>query len=56
MQERLQKVLARAGFGSRRHLEDLIREGRIEVNGKTAELGCKISGEERIAITARRCS
>ena len=53
MQERLQKVLARAGFGSRRHLEDLIREGRIQVNGKIAELGCKISGEERIVVDGK---
>ena len=32
--ERLQKVLARAGVGSRRVCEDMIAEGRISVNGK----------------------
>lgn len=40
--ERLQKVLAQAGIASRRHAEELIQEGAITVNGKTAELGCKV--------------
>lgn len=54
MQERLQKVLARAGLGSRRQLEDWIREGRVEVDGKRAELGQKVSGHERIVIDGQR--
>ncbi len=37
--ERLQKLLARAGVGSRRVVEDMIAEGRIRVNGEVAELG-----------------
>jgi 23S rRNA pseudouridine2605 synthase len=40
--ERLQKTLARAGFGSRRVCEDLIAEGRVTVNGATAELGRRV--------------
>ena len=39
---RLQKILASAGFGSRRQCEELIEHGRVEVNGKTASLGCKV--------------
>jgi 23S rRNA pseudouridine2605 synthase len=41
MEERLQKLMARAGLGSRRACEDLIVEGRVTVNGKRAELGQK---------------
>lgn len=37
--ERLQKVLARAGVGSRRAVEELIVAGRVKVNGKQARLG-----------------
>lgn len=40
--ERLQKVLARAGVASRRSVEDMIRRGRIQINGRKAELGDKI--------------
>lgn len=37
--ERVQKILSRAGFGSRRGCEDLIRDGRVTVNGKHIQLG-----------------
>ncbi|MGZ4730002.1 MAG: S4 domain-containing protein, partial [Acidimicrobiales bacterium] len=40
--ERLQKVMARAGLGSRRVSEDLIAEGRVKVNGEVAELGRRV--------------
>jgi 23S rRNA pseudouridine2605 synthase len=39
--ERLQKVLARAGVAARRKAEELIREGRVTVNGKVATIGDK---------------
>lgn len=41
MEERLQKLMAHAGFGSRRACEELIIAGRVRVNGKPAELGQK---------------
>ncbi len=40
--ERLQKVLAKAGIGSRRSVEALIADGRVKVNGDTARLGRRI--------------
>ncbi|MFM8972592.1 MAG: S4 domain-containing protein [Actinomycetota bacterium] len=40
--ERLQKVLARAGLGSRRRCEELIAEGRVRVDGIAAILGCRV--------------
>ncbi|MBQ6505625.1 MAG: rRNA pseudouridine synthase [Flexilinea sp.] len=41
MEERLQKILSRCGFGSRRVCEEMISMGRVTVNGTTAELGSK---------------
>jgi pseudouridine synthase len=55
MEERLQKILARAGLGSRRACEDLIRQGRIAVNGEIARIGQKADPErDRISIDGRQ--
>jgi 23S rRNA pseudouridine2605 synthase len=49
--ERLQKVLARVGFGSRRVCEQLIDEGRVDVNGEVAILGRRVDPErDRVAV------
>lgn len=50
MEERLQKLLSRAGLGSRRSCETLIREGRVAVNGQVAQIGQK-ADPERDQIT-----
>lgn len=49
--ERLQKVIAHAGIASRRKAEELIKEGKVTVNGKTVrELGVKVSSSDRIEV------
>lgn len=49
--ERLQKVIARAGIASRRKSEELIKEGRVKVNGKVVtELGLKVSPSDRVEV------
>ena len=53
MTERLQKFLARMGLGSRRQIEDWIRQGRITVNGAVAQLGNQVNGAEKIQIDGR---
>lgn len=53
--ERLQKYLARAGIGSRRKCEDLIRSGRVTVNGKVAIIGQSVKeSEDRIHLDGER--
>jgi 23S rRNA pseudouridine2605 synthase len=51
--ERIQKVLARAGVGSRRQIEAWIKEGRIKINGKHAVLGDHISSKDKIKVNNR---
>jgi 23S rRNA pseudouridine2605 synthase len=49
--ERLQKVLAQAGIGSRRHCEELIEDGAVTVNGRMATHGDKVdAATDRIAV------
>ena len=48
--EKLQKVLARAGLGSRRDMETLIAAGRAVVNGKVAQLGDRVGEGDRILV------
>jgi pseudouridine synthase len=54
--ERLQKVLAHAGVASRRKAEDLIRQGRVSVNGRTVtQLGTKVDpGRDKIRVDGQR--
>lgn len=54
--DRIQKVLAAAGHGSRRKVETWIREGRLMIDGKPAELGDHIEGTERITFDGRPLS
>ncbi|AKU12518.1 ribosomal large subunit pseudouridine synthase B [Azoarcus sp. CIB] len=54
--ERLQKVLARLGVGSRREIEEWVVAGRITVNGEPAELGQKIGPGDRVKVNGRLVS
>jgi len=54
-EDRLQKIMARAGIASRRKAEELIREGHVTVNGKVAELGEKADPErDSIKVEGKR--
>ena len=53
MSEKIQKVLAAAGLGSRRQIEVWISEGRIAVNGVKAKLGDRIEGDEQVHVDGR---
>ena len=50
MDEKLQKVLARAAVGSRREMERWISQGRIKVNDKVASLGDRVSAKDKIKV------
>ncbi|TVZ39479.1 23S rRNA pseudouridine2605 synthase [Alteromonadaceae bacterium 2753L.S.0a.02] len=52
--EKLQKVLARAGLGSRREMERLISLGKVMVNGKTAQLGDRVLDSDKVECNGKR--
>lgn len=56
MDERLHKLLAQAGIGSRRQVEDWIRAGRVLVNGKPAEIGQRVRSSDRVVVDGRDVS
>ena len=51
--EKLHKVLARAGLGSRREIERWIAEGRVSVDGRRASIGDRVGGREQIRVDGR---
>jgi 23S rRNA pseudouridine2605 synthase len=53
MAERLHKLLAQHGFGSRREIEKWILEGRVVLNGRPAQAGASFSTGDRVAIDGR---
>jgi 23S rRNA pseudouridine2605 synthase len=53
LEERLHKVLAQAGLGSRRALEQRIADGLVKVNGEVATVGMSVAGGDKIEIDGR---
>ena len=53
MNDKLQKLLAHAGYGSRREIETWISDGRITVNGKRAKLGDRAEASDRVLIDGK---
>lgn len=53
MSERIQKLIANAGYGSRRWAERLIEQGRISINKKPAKLGDKAIITDKVTIDGR---
>lgn len=53
VRERLHKVLAQAGIGSRRDMEALIAAGRVQVNGETAQVGQSVSPGDRVKVNGK---
>ena len=51
--ERLQKLLAQSGVGSRRDMETLIAEGRVMINGEVAQIGQSASPGDRVKVNGR---
>lgn len=51
--EKLQKVLARSGLGSRREMERVISEGVVTINGRVAVLGDRISVQDSVSVRGR---
>lgn len=48
--QKLQKVIAATGRGSRRQIEELIAAGRVTVNGTVAHLGQRVTAGEEIVV------
>ena len=53
MEERLQKYLAKAGIGSRRFCEDLIKSKKIKVNNEVALIGTKVGPSDIVEFDGR---
>lgn len=52
--QKLQKVLAQAGLGSRRAMEEIIKAGKVKVNGAAATLGTRVTSEDLIQVGRRQ--
>ena len=51
--QKLHKILAQAGLGSRREMEELIASGQVTINGKTAQVGDRIDARDVVRVGKR---
>ena len=51
---RLQKFISQCGIASRRKAEELITQGKVKINGKTAVLGDKVNPDDKVYISGKR--
>ena len=51
--ERLQKVMAQSGYGSRRNIEILIAQGHLTINGEVAKLGDQVGPGDKVKLDGR---
>lgn len=54
MDEKIQKVLARAGFGSRREMEKWIKQDRVKINGVVATIGDRVSSADALLVDGKK--
>ena len=54
MKKRIHKVLAEHGYGSRRGIEELIRQNKVEVNGEIAKIGQLVSEKDSFKIEGKK--
>ncbi len=54
MSEKLHKILAQKGFGSRREIEGWIKAGRVSVNGKIATVGLRVDFGDQLKVDGKR--
>lgn len=54
IEERLHKVLANAGLGSRRMLEQRIQAGEVELNGSPATIGASVHAGDRVVLDGKQ--
>src|SRR5258708_27115651 len=52
--QKLQKVLAQSGLGSRRAMEEVIKAGKVKVNGEPATLGMRVTTDDLIQVGRRQ--
>ena len=52
--EKLHKLLAQAGLGSRREMEKVIAAGRVKVNNKIAKLGDRATASDKIIVDGKK--